>query len=88
VESGKGEAQEQYINHLLEVANLVAQATHGEEPEVVTAALLHDVEDQAVPIELIAREFGARVADIVRQLTDDKTLSKDARKRSGPKRQR
>jgi (p)ppGpp synthase/HD superfamily hydrolase len=77
----KGEAQEPYINHLLEVANLVAEATHGKDPEIVTAALLHDaVEDQAVPIELIAREFGARVADIVTQLTDDKILPKDVRK--------
>jgi (p)ppGpp synthase/HD superfamily hydrolase len=77
----KGEAQEPYINHLLEVANLVAEATHGEDPELVAAALLHDaVEDQAVPIELIAREFGARIADIVKELTDDRTLPKDARK--------
>jgi len=44
--------------------------------------LLHDgVEDQEVPVEMIAREFGKQVADIVMEVTDDKTLSKDERKR-------
>jgi (p)ppGpp synthase/HD superfamily hydrolase len=43
---------------------------------------LHDaVEDQEVPVEMIAREFGKQVADIVMEVTDDKTLSKDERKR-------
>jgi (p)ppGpp synthase/HD superfamily hydrolase len=78
----KGIAQEPYINHLLEVASLVAEATSGSDPTLVIAALLHDaVEDQEVPIEMIAREFGKPVADIVMEVTDDKTLSKDERKR-------
>ena len=52
----KGSAQEPYINHLLEVASLVAEATHGKDPDLVAAALLHDaIEDQEVPYELIAR---------------------------------
>jgi (p)ppGpp synthase/HD superfamily hydrolase len=77
----KGSAQEPYINHLLEVASLVAEATHGKDPDLVIAALLHDaIEDQEVPYELIAREFGKRVADVVKQVTDDKTLPKDVRK--------
>jgi guanosine-3',5'-bis(diphosphate) 3'-pyrophosphohydrolase len=42
----KGPAAEPYINHLLEVANLVAEATDGKDPDLVVAALLHDaVED-------------------------------------------
>jgi (p)ppGpp synthase/HD superfamily hydrolase len=42
----KGEVAEPYLNHLIEVANLVAEATDGH-PDVVVAALLHDaVEDQ------------------------------------------
>src|SRR3954463_272216 len=77
----KGSAQEPYINHLLEVASLVAEATHGEDPDLVVAALLHDaVEDQEVSYELIAREFGKRVADLVREVSDDKTLAKEVRK--------
>jgi hypothetical protein len=44
--------------------------------------LLHDgVEDQEVPVEMIAREFGKQVADIVMEVTDDKALPKDERKR-------
>ena len=78
----KGIAQEPYINHLLEVASLVSEATSGSDPTVVIAALLHDaVEDQEVPVEMIAREFGKQVADIVIEVTDDKTLPKDERKR-------
>ena len=78
----KGIAQEPYINHLLEVASLVTEATAGRDPNLVIAALLHDaVEDQEVPIQMIAREFGKQVADIVMEVTDDKTLSKEERKR-------
>jgi len=44
--------------------------------------LLHDgVEDQEVPVEMIAREFGKQVADIIMEVTDDKALPKDERKR-------
>ena len=78
----KGIAQEPYINHLLEVASLVSEATNGSDPTLVIAALLHDsVEDQEVPIEMITNEFGRQVADIVMEVTDDKTLPKDERKR-------
>src|SRR6186997_3178409 len=78
----KGSAQEPYINHLLEVASLVAEATHGKDPDLVIAAFLHDaIEDQEVPIELIEGEFGKRVADVVSQMTDDKALPKEERKR-------
>ena len=78
----KGAAQEPYINHLLEVASLVTEATHGRDPDLVIAALLHDaVEDQEVTAELIAREFGSKVAAIVAEVTDDKTLEKAERKR-------
>jgi len=34
-----------------------------------------------VPVEMIAREFGKQVADIVMEVTDDKTLPKEERKR-------
>jgi len=78
----KGSAQEPYINHLLEVANLVAEATHGSDPSIVVAALLHDaVEDRGITRQTIASDFGERVADIVMEVTDDKSLPKAARKR-------
>jgi (p)ppGpp synthase/HD superfamily hydrolase len=48
----------------------------------VVAALLHDaVEDQEVPSDLITREFGSKVAAIVAEVTDDKTVEKAERKR-------
>ena len=78
----KGAAQEPYINHLLEVAKLVAEATGGAEPDPVIAALLHDaIEDQGVTAETIAGEFGKPVAEIVMEVTDDKSLPKQVRKR-------
>jgi (p)ppGpp synthase/HD superfamily hydrolase len=78
----KGIAQEPYINHLLEVASLVAEATGGTDPHVVIAALLHDaIEDQGVTSEVLAGEFGQQVTDIVMEVTDDKSLPKAERKR-------
>ena len=78
----KGAAQEPYINHLLEVASLVAEATDGSDQAVVMAALLHDaVEDAGVTAETIANKFGNHVADIVLEVTDDKLLPKAERKR-------
>jgi HD domain len=78
----KGAAEEPYINHLLEVARLVAEATEGRNPKAVIAALLHDaIEDQEVPRELIAREFGEDVAALVEEVSDDKELEKHHRKR-------
>jgi (p)ppGpp synthase/HD superfamily hydrolase len=76
----KGAAAEPYLNHLIEVADLVAEATDGS-ADAVVAALLHDaVEDQGVEIEEIADLFGATVASVVAELTDDKTLPKQERK--------
>ncbi len=70
------------INHLLEVASLVAEATQGKNPKVIIAALLHDaIEDQEVPRGLIAQEFGEEVAALVEEVTDDKSLEKHQRKR-------
>ena len=60
----------------------MAEATDGNDPELVIAALLHDaVEDQGISRETIAQEFGARVAGIVAEVTDDKNLPKAERKR-------
>jgi (p)ppGpp synthase/HD superfamily hydrolase len=78
----KGAAQEPYINHLLEVARLVAEATGGRDPDLVAAALLHDaIEDQEVGRATIAQEFGEDVAALVMEVTDDKSLPKAQRKR-------
>src|SRR5829696_688585 len=78
----KGAAQEPYINHLPEVAALVAEATDGKDPDLVVAALLHDaIEDQEVPREMIAEVFGEDGAGLVEEVTDNKSLEKQERKR-------
>lgn len=78
----KGDAKEPYINHLAEVAHLLAEATHGEDTNLVIAGLLHDcIEDQGVTHEELVMLFGADVADIVLEVTDDKSLLKVERKR-------
>ena len=78
----KGEAQEPYINHLLEVAQLVAEATGGRDPNLVIAALLHDaIEDCGVSRDEIAATFGEDVAALVVGVTDDKNLKQEVRKK-------
>jgi (p)ppGpp synthase/HD superfamily hydrolase len=78
----KGEAGEPYINHLIEVARLVAEATNGQDPHLVAAAFLHDaVEDQDVTLSQVASMFGDDVAALVGEVTDDRSLPKAERKR-------
>lgn len=77
----KGTAGEPYVNHLLEVARLVAVSPSGLDTNPVIAALLHDtIEDTASRDELVSR-FGSDVADLVAEVTDDKSLPKADRKR-------
>jgi len=80
----KGAAGEPYVNHVLEVAQILAE--HGAPPEAVIAGLLHDtVEDSDADPEPVTHahlvaEFGQAVADIVAEATDDKSLPKETRK--------
>ena len=77
----KGESQEPYINHLAEVGYLLAEATAGADPALVMAGLLHDtVEDVGVSAEELAATFGAEVAELVAEVTDDKSLENETRK--------
>jgi (p)ppGpp synthase/HD superfamily hydrolase len=60
---------EPYIVHPIAVAELVKTVPHS--PEMVAAALLHDVvEDTKVGLDEIRAEFGDRVAELVDWLTD------------------
>lgn len=78
----KGDAAEPYVNHVIEVAHLVVTATGGTDIELAMAAVLHDtVEDTTTTFADLERDFGQRVADLVREVTDDKTLDKTERKR-------
>ena len=77
----KGRGNEPYVNHLAEVANLLAMATDRTDAELVAAGWLHDtVEDTATTREELAQKFGERVAALVVELTDDMTLPKAERR--------
>jgi (p)ppGpp synthase/HD superfamily hydrolase len=78
----KGRRAQPYVNHLAEVALLVSEATGGQDAALVAAALLHDVvEDQDVTAAEIEATFGADVAGLVMEVTDDKALEATERKR-------
>ena len=77
----KGKRQEPYINHLLEVAELVSSVAERDE-NLIIAALLHDVvEDAGVTFAELAERFSDDVAALVAEVTDDKSLPKVERKR-------
>lgn len=81
-QSRKGEDGGPYVNHVIEVADRLARATGGDDPELVMAALLHDtVEDCDVTREEIASRFGEGIAALVMEVTDDRSLAKAERKR-------
>ena len=78
----KGELAEPYVNHLSDVARLLAEATEGTDIAVVIAGLLHDtIEDTDTTFAELAKEFGPEVAALVGEVTDDKALPKAERKR-------
>ena len=77
----KGRGNEPYINHLAEVANLLARVTDGIDPELVAAGWLHDtIEDTETTREELAEKFSPRVASLVVEVTDDMTLPKPERR--------
>ncbi len=78
----KGAAAQPYLNHLIEVAELVSLAIAEPDTNLVAAALLHDtVEDTRTTREELVHEFGADIAGLVAEVTDDKSLPKAERKR-------
>ena len=71
-----------YINHPIALADVLVNEGGVTDVEVLAAALLHDtVEDTATTPEELERVFGARVARIVAEVTDDTALPKAERKR-------
>jgi guanosine-3',5'-bis(diphosphate) 3'-pyrophosphohydrolase len=78
----KGADAQPYINHPIEVADLCANIGGVTDISTLVAAVLHDsVEDtETTPAEVEAL-FGAEVRALVAEVTDDKSLSKDERKR-------
>jgi len=77
----KGDDAAPYINHPLEVANLLANVGEVKDYNVLIAAILHDtIEDTKTTEEEITELFGKRVCKYVLEVTDDKSLPKAERK--------
>jgi len=81
VQKRKGADEQPYINHPLEVLNLLTTVGQVEDFDVLIAAVLHDtIEDTETTNEEIKELFGAKVCKMVLELTDDKSLPKATRK--------
>jgi GTP diphosphokinase / guanosine-3',5'-bis(diphosphate) 3'-diphosphatase len=71
-----------YINHPIALAEVLAGEGGVDDAEVLAAALLHDtIEDTATTPEELRAAFGERIAGMVAEVTDDKSLPKAERKR-------
>jgi guanosine-3',5'-bis(diphosphate) 3'-pyrophosphohydrolase len=71
-----------YINHPIALADVLANEGDITDEAVLVAAILHDtIEDTETSREELVTQFGQAIADIVAEVTDDKTLPKAERKR-------
>jgi GTP diphosphokinase / guanosine-3',5'-bis(diphosphate) 3'-diphosphatase len=71
-----------YINHPIDLANVLVDEAAVTDKVVLVAAILHDtVEDTDTTIDEITAAFGAEVSEVVAEVTDDKSLPKAERKR-------
>ena len=79
----KNEDASPYINHPIAVAKIVCAEAGVDDPIVLCAALLHDtIEDTKTTHSELTDRFGPAIADVVQEVTDDKTLPKLERKRA------
>jgi guanosine-3',5'-bis(diphosphate) 3'-pyrophosphohydrolase len=85
----KGVEKVPYINHPIQVANLLVNEAGERDPALIIAAVLHDVIEDTVEtleqkqdlIAVIKEIFGEEILSIVLEVTDEKSLSKEERKR-------
>lgn len=78
----KGVEASPYINHPIQVAEILATVGKVDDVTTLAAALLHDtVEDTDTSPEDLESVFGSEVAEVVSEVTDDKSLAKAQRKR-------
>ena len=84
----KGEEKIPYINHPIQVANLLRNDAEESDPVLLAAAILHDVVEDTVDsagereqlIDEIRQLFGDEITELTLEVTDDKTLAKEERK--------
>jgi guanosine-3',5'-bis(diphosphate) 3'-pyrophosphohydrolase len=71
-----------YINHPIALAHVLAFEASVNDERVLVAAILHDtIEDTKTTFEELKERFGLSIAKIVAEVTDDKSLPKQKRKR-------
>ena len=71
-----------YINHPIDVTRRLWEVGKVRDPATLISAILHDtLEDTATSPEEISTLFGDEVLSIVQEVTDDKSLPKQVRKR-------
>ena len=70
-----------YIIHPISVAMILAEIGGVDDPEILSAALLHDtIEDTDTSTQELDKEFGSRIRIIVEELTDNNQLTISQRK--------
>ncbi len=78
----KGVEASPYVNHPIQVAELIARVGDVDDVAVLIAAVLHDtVEDTETTFEELEEVFGLQVRDLVAEVSDDKSLPKAERKK-------
>jgi guanosine-3',5'-bis(diphosphate) 3'-pyrophosphohydrolase len=71
-----------YINHPIAVAEILTRIGRVRDVDLIQAAILHDtVEDTQTTFQELDELFGNEVCLLVRELSDDKNLPKDVRKK-------
>jgi (p)ppGpp synthase/HD superfamily hydrolase len=85
----KGKGKAPYINHPIQVANLLANEGGEKDPVLLASSILHDVVEDTVEtseekqelIKQILEIFGEQILSLTLEVTDDKSLEKTDRKR-------
>jgi guanosine-3',5'-bis(diphosphate) 3'-pyrophosphohydrolase len=78
----KDSAASPYINHPISLAYVLSNEVGIDDPVVLAASLLHDtIEDTDTSFEELETAFGGEIASVVLEVTDDKLLPKQERKR-------
>jgi len=78
----KGARALPYVNHCIAVSHLLASVGGVTGAPILCAGLLHDtVEDTPTTAADVRRLFGAEIADLVAEVTDDRSRSRLDRKR-------